>query len=82
MEIVLPEELLGGTQESSVTLEYGGKYYRVEEEFLFGIPLKVLPGEYRIIVNARKGGEIKSSYPVIWTLEGESVADDIRTRRR
>ena len=83
VEVIFPKELTDLTPELDITYTYDGTVYRQEEEYEFMIPLGTPLGEYTIIVNARKDGEIKTCRPIIWTLgEEESVLNDIRTRLR
>ena len=83
VEVIFPNELTHLNPELDIVYTYDGTVYRQEEEYEFMIPLGTPLGEYTIIVNAWKDGEIKTCSPIIRTLgEEESVLKDIRTRLR
>ena len=83
VEVTFPRELTDLNPDLNITYTYDGTAYQKEEEYEFMIPLGTPLGEYTIMVNAWKDGELKSCSPMIWTLgEEESVLKDIRTRLR
>lgn len=83
VEVIFPDELLRLNPDLNKTYVYDLPNYIQEEQLEFMVPLYTPDGDYTILVNAYKNGEVLHEQPKMSTagIDG-TVLDEFRTRLR